>query len=233
MEIIVYTKQDCDLCASFKDKLRNHLKVPFDERDLQQSLQLSDTWREDGTDRLAAAHAYLHGAVPMILIDRYAYDYARAFKEIKKRLAAGEEATMPEAERDKSMDRLGPPLSETAFVEAVRKLCDGHIELMTVTSPVERTYCVNDESAGRCEVQGDIEVWMHYRDPTAKPLCTVELKAEGQDFRGVLRSLSAKIESAKQDGHIWSGKRGVPDGHAATEGQAGGDRGEEKRPDGA
>lgn len=202
MEIIVYTKLGCKLCASFKDKLSNHLKVLFAERDLQRSLQVSDTWRENGTDKLIAAHGYVDGAVPLILIDGCPYKYAAALAEIKRRLGAGEEATVPEPERDKSADMLGPQLTEEEFVAAVWRLCANHNDMLVITSLVERTYDGVGKPPVRYEAQGDIQICIHYRDPTVKPMSVELFEAQGQDFRKTLRNLRDTLEDAKQKGFI-------------------------------
>lgn len=236
MEVIVYTKPGCKLCAGFKDKLRTNLKVLFAERDLEKALRLSDTWREDKTGQFKAAHTSLDEPVPFIVIDGKGYDYAKAVAEIKCRLAAGEEATMPESERDKSMDVLGPPLTESEFIAAAWKLCEDHVDFVRIVSLVDRTYCAPVIPAERREVHGELSVLLHYRDPAASPLCMVEFTVWGADFREVLRSLNGQIEDAKHEGQIWTGKRGEYDGAAGTEGaqgQAGGDRGEDKPAGGA
>jgi glutaredoxin len=233
VKIIVYTKPDCKLCASFKEKLRTHLKVPFSERDLEKALRLSDSWREDKTHQFKAAHVLLNEPVPFIVIDETGYDYAGAIAEIKRRLEAGEEATMPDPERDRSMDVLGPPLTEEEFVTAVWGLCGGNVDLLRVTSPVDRTYCEPVLPETRREVHGQVDVLLHYRDANAKPMCMVEFTTWGAGFREALRNLNGQIEGAKNEGQIWVGVRGEYDATAGTEAQAGGDRGEDQQPDGA
>ncbi len=233
MEIRVYTKPGCTLCAGFKDKLHTHLKVPFAECDLEKALRVSDTWREDKTDQFKAAHVSRDEPVPFIVIDEKGYDYAGAVAEIKRRLAAGEEATMPEPERDKSMDVLGPQLTEGEFIAAVWKFCDDNVGLVRITSPVDRTYCAPVMPAERREVHGELSVLLHYRDPNAKPMCMTEFTVCGEGFREVLRNLNLGIEAAKHRGEIWTGVRGEYDGTTGTEGQAGGDRGEDRPAGGA
>ncbi len=202
MEIVVYTKPGCALCRNFKDKLLNHLKVPFGERDLAHSLQISDTWKRDSTARLAAAHAYLDSAVPLILIDQRAFTYVRALVEIKKRLAAGEKATMPDPERDTALDKLGPPLTEAVFVAAVWRLCQGHVDFLHVLSPVVRVYDAEDKSVASREVRGELEISVCYRNPNVQPMILEELTVSGQSFREVLRKLSETLEDCKARGVI-------------------------------
>jgi hypothetical protein len=210
VEIVVYTKPRCKLCASFKEKLRDHLKVLFAERDLDRSLRVSDTWREDETDKLAAGHAYLDGAVPFVVIDKVAYKYAAALAEIKRRLTAGEVATMPEPERDKSGDKLGPPLTEEEFVAAAWKLCENHVDLLRIASTVERLYDASHKPVARREVQGRINVWLSYRNPYVKPMALTQIRVVGQDFRDALRNLVEKVEDAKQKGLVYTEDKVLP-----------------------
>jgi glutaredoxin len=208
MQITVYTKPGCDLCESFKAKLRDHLKVPFAEQDLESAVVISDTWREDKSPKFWSAWLALDSPVPFVRIDNFGYKYASALKEIKRRLKAGEVATMPEPERDKTFDKLGPPLTEQEFVIAVWELCDNNIGLMRVTSPVERTYVGDDGVVAQRIVQSEVNLWVHYRDAIAKPMCLCELRAVGMSLREALCDFKAKLDDAKTRGMVWSGVRG-------------------------
>lgn len=85
MLVYIYSKKGCGRCDKAKDKLKNHFKVEFKNKNLSEYVEFHDGWREDGSISVLAHWAACNRAVPMIVIDDNSYDYAGAMRELKRR----------------------------------------------------------------------------------------------------------------------------------------------------
>lgn len=84
MTILVFTKPNCGLCASAKDKL-DRMQLTYEVRDYDAILEPHEGWRDDGTVEFRAMAALIREKVPMIVIDGVPYEYSAAMAELKRR----------------------------------------------------------------------------------------------------------------------------------------------------
>ena len=204
MQIIVYSKPNCDLCASFKDKLVTHLKVPFVERDLETALTQCETWREDGTVEVMVAHTMIAENVPLILIDGHAFNYTEALVEIKKRLAAGETAEAPErAPGDgKDMNTEFKEVTEEEFVVRLREVGNHLVERIHITSTATRRYGGNGAKLWKLEPEGRISAEFSVRDPFQKPMKHVTIAVVADDFKELLVRAELRVREEQKKGRL-------------------------------
>ena len=86
--IEVYSKKDCGICASAKDKLRK-MELPFDTFDIETAVLPHEGWREDGSTDVLAMYAMIDNHLPVIRIDGKCTDYANAMRQLKTSQPAG------------------------------------------------------------------------------------------------------------------------------------------------
>lgn len=91
MEIIVYSKEDCGICADAKDKLKR-LKLPYEERSAERALTAHDGWRTDGTVDARAMMALIGDKIPMLVINGRPFEYTAAMREVKRLIKVEREA---------------------------------------------------------------------------------------------------------------------------------------------
>ncbi len=204
MQITVYTKKDCGLCADFKDKLVNHLKVPFAERDLADAKLQCETWRTDGTVDVIAAHAMIDEKMPLVLIDGRPFRYAQATAHIKKHLDAGGMVEKPEKVPGDGKDvaTAMSPLNEEDFVERLFEVARGSLDIITVHSDAKRTYAGRSTKRWQFEALGTIKMHVKLRDPRQKPMKLFEFDLKGEDFRELLVEAEIKIRAGKEQGRM-------------------------------
>jgi len=83
MQITLYSKQNCGLCKSAKEKLLR-LGLSFEVKDIEYMTELHDGWRTDGSIEILAAHSLINKKIPMIEIDGEYYDYSGAMRRLKR-----------------------------------------------------------------------------------------------------------------------------------------------------
>ena len=198
MQIIVYTKKDCGVCAALKDKLLNILKLPFAECDLELALLQTDTWQEDGTVKVRTGQAAIHGLAPMTFIDGQAYDYAATLKEIKRRLAEGEEATMPESVPGSEKDPLKQTelMNEATFVAHVHEVCEGTVDQLEISSPLIRRY--DGRTRERIQEEGKPPVHVTIGLRKTDPLVTANIQESGDTFNDVIVRVRTRYPKLKE-----------------------------------
>lgn len=153
--VIVFSKKNCGLCESLKDKLRNIFKIEFTERDIEESLAPGKDWRQTDVDKVTALHCVINNKIPMCVIDEVPYDYVGALRALKrlthpdaKDLPGVDWTPKPEKKPEGHMpvppvkDPLrpretpeqepypldGPVLTDEEFLRDLQKVCMGTIE---------------------------------------------------------------------------------------------------------
>lgn len=200
----MYSKLGCKLCEGFKTKLAVFLKVPYLNRDLQQALTQCETWREDGTVDVMAAHTMIDDNVPLILIDKKPYNYGKALAVITRRLAQGELAFLPaRAPGDgKDMRTVFGVMSEATFVGQLYVLGEHHVENLHITSQAKRIYDGKRADMWSLEVTGPISASFSIRDPYQKPMKHVNFQVHGADFKELLADAESRIKVERKTGAI-------------------------------
>ena len=83
MDVELYGKKDCGLCASAEDKLKR-MKVPYTKYDIDYFSDLHEGWREDQSTTVMAHHCLINQQIPMLIVNGKAYNYTGAMKAIKE-----------------------------------------------------------------------------------------------------------------------------------------------------
>ena len=83
MKIVVYSKEDCGICESAKDKLKI-MKLPFEIRDFDTIGLVVEGWRTNGAVDALAYSTLNGGMAPIILIDGVAHNYSGAMSALKR-----------------------------------------------------------------------------------------------------------------------------------------------------
>ena len=84
MDVKVYGKKDCGLCAAAEDKLKR-MNIDYEKHDIAEASTPHEGWREDGSIEVQALHCQINMMIPMIVIDQRSYNYTSAMRELKKR----------------------------------------------------------------------------------------------------------------------------------------------------
>jgi glutaredoxin len=82
LTIQVYSKPGCGICEAAKDKL-DRMGFPYETRDLTQTIEPHEGWREDGSIELLAAYALIGNRVPILKIGAEYHDYPSAMRKLK------------------------------------------------------------------------------------------------------------------------------------------------------
>lgn len=85
MEVAVYGKEGCALCAGAKDKLVR-LNVEFTYHDLKQMVEVHDGWRDDGAVAVLAGWAAIDNYMPLIMIDGEPHRYENFVAAVRAKL---------------------------------------------------------------------------------------------------------------------------------------------------
>lgn len=83
MDVKLYGKKDCKLCAGAEEKLVL-MEIPYEKYDIDPASTPHDGWREDGSVEIQVLHCLINLQIPMIVIDGKPYNYTKAMKALKK-----------------------------------------------------------------------------------------------------------------------------------------------------
>jgi len=83
MNVELYGKQGCKLCADAEKKLKL-MKVSYDKFDIEYYGAPHDGWREDKTMDVMAMHCLINNQIPMVVVDGRPYPYTAAMRAIKE-----------------------------------------------------------------------------------------------------------------------------------------------------
>jgi len=84
VNITVFTKEKCSLCASLKEKLVLMGKK-FKVRDIEYLTELHEGWRDDGSVEVLAGHALVNRMIPMVQIGKGYFNYTGSMRELKRK----------------------------------------------------------------------------------------------------------------------------------------------------
>ena len=85
MTINVYSKPGCGKCAAAKSKL-DMMGLEYTERNLEYYVSLHDSWRQDGSADVMAAHTMLD-TLPIFQLNGEFHDYPTAMRKLKSTAA--------------------------------------------------------------------------------------------------------------------------------------------------
>jgi hypothetical protein len=83
MEIDLYGKKDCKLCADAEKKLQL-LRVAYTKYDIEYFGIVHEGWRDDRSVDVMAMHCLVNQQIPMIVVDGKPYNYTGAMRAIKE-----------------------------------------------------------------------------------------------------------------------------------------------------
>lgn len=82
MDVKLYGKKGCKLCAGAEEKLVL-MKIPYEKFDIEYHSAPHDGWREDGSVEVQALHCLIDMQIPMVVINGKPYAYAQAMRTLK------------------------------------------------------------------------------------------------------------------------------------------------------
>lgn len=82
MDVKLYGKKGCSLCAAAEDKLVR-MKIPYEKLDIELAAEPHAGWREDGSVEVQAMHCLINMQIPMVVVDGKPYAYAEAMRVLK------------------------------------------------------------------------------------------------------------------------------------------------------
>jgi len=82
MQIVLYGKKNCGLCASAEDKLKR-MKLEYEKHDIEYYGMPHEGWRTDRSIDVMAMHCLINQQIPMLVVDGKPYSYTAAMRVIK------------------------------------------------------------------------------------------------------------------------------------------------------
>jgi hypothetical protein len=83
MEIVLYAKEDCDICDAAKEKLKL-MDLPFEIRNFDEIGLAVPGWRTNGAVEALAYATNNGGKAPILLINGVPHNYSSAMREAKR-----------------------------------------------------------------------------------------------------------------------------------------------------
>ena len=83
MDVKLYGKPGCKLCAGAEEKLKL-MAVPYEKFDIETCFAPHEGWRTDLSTTAMALHCLINVQIPMVLIDGKPYNYTGAMRALKK-----------------------------------------------------------------------------------------------------------------------------------------------------